>query len=329
MYIVCSLLAPVGAAHSLDGQPPLTVYVYRPDNCGFMLETSGPSMTTPKQFVEISPPRHLISLEIDSRDLLYWNGKQINFDEFTALLSSASRIKPMPYIMISGVGGGSRADYAFIEDYVTKSPFCTTPGVPESVNEVIRPNTANSPTSPPPPAASAPPTKASVQPVPQSPKSGVAANFRAPVSPVRVNSGFFDRNYPPEQSRQHLGVDLAAAVGVQAHAPVSGRVMTNRTNDPNVMQAFLVIRGSDGTEHVLGHIASSLRVGAFVQIGQSVGIVRAWPGCPTCSHVHWGINRKGIGQAAWGDWGWGRAPLTATRAQAAARGWVDPLLGGK
>ena len=150
------------------------------------------------------------------------------------------------------------------------------------------------------------------------------AKYQLPVGPARISSGYFDPNYPPAFNRQHLGVDMLSTVGSPVYAPVSGRVVTNMTSAADVGQAYLVIRGTDGVEHVLGHIASNLSVGASVRAGQQVGTVRSWPGEPGRSHVHWGINRLGVAQAMTGDWGWGRALVTATQAQAAARGWVRP-----
>lgn len=101
-------------------------------------------------------------------------------------------------------------------------------------------------------------------------------------------------------------------------------MVVNHTSVADVEEAYLVIRTASGTEHVLGHIASNLQVGSHVKAGDGVGTIRSWPGQPGRSHVHWGVNRIGVEQAKRGGWGWGRAPETATRAEAAARGWVVP-----
>lgn len=154
--------------------------------------------------------------------------------------------------------------------------------------------------------------------------SAALAGYLLPAGPRPVSSGYFDPNYPPTENRQHLGVDFLAPTGTDVFAPAGGKIVANRTSDPDVMQAYLVIHGDDGNEHVLGHIASSLAVGRSVRAGEKVGTIRAWPGQPGRSHVHWGINRKGIMQAMSPDWGWGRAPVTATKAQAQTRGWVQP-----
>lgn len=107
-------------------------------------------------------------------------------------------------------------------------------------------------------------------------------------------------------------------------APVNGRVVTNETSR-NVDEAYLVIQDSSThEEHVLGHISSNLRPGADVVRGKPVGSVRLWPGN---THLHWGVNRGSIAAVSTsspeGLWGWGRAPVKATEAQAKARGWVN------
>lgn len=153
--------------------------------------------------------------------------------------------------------------------------------------------------------------------------AALAQSMQLPAGPRPVSSGFFDANYPPSQNRQHLGTDFTAPVGTAVFSPVDGTIVTNATNATDVMEAYLVIRSGSGPEHVLGHIASSLRAGAAVRAGQQVGTIRAWPGQPGRSHVHWGINRLGVAQAMRDGWGWGRAPVTATRSQAQAKGWVS------
>lgn len=80
-----------------------------------------------------------------------------------------------------------------------------------------------------------------------------------------------------------------------------------------------MIKGADG-EYVLGHIASNLAKGATVKKQQIVGTVRPWPGN---THVHFGINRKGVAQAIAGQWGWGRAPYAAKIKDATDKGWVN------
>jgi murein DD-endopeptidase MepM/ murein hydrolase activator NlpD len=149
---------------------------------------------------------------------------------------------------------------------------------------------------------------------------GALAQFSGPVMPVVGNRtyGFFDPAYAKSEKRQHLGVDLSAKADTDVRSPVDGSVVTNNTAAADVMQAYLVIKAADG-EHVLGHISSALPRGAIVSRNQVVGKVRVWP---NNSHVHWGINKKGVSQAMTGNWGWGRAPETATAKEAADKGWV-------
>lgn len=145
-----------------------------------------------------------------------------------------------------------------------------------------------------------------------------------PAGPGRISAGYFDRDYLRSENRQHLGIDTLAAAGSRIASPINGEVVTNRTDASDVMQAYLVIRASNGEEHVFGHISSSLNRGDRVRTGDEIGRVRSWPGQSGRSHVHWGVNRNGVAQAMSGSWGWGRAPADATREDAARRGWRNP-----
>jgi Peptidase family M23 len=151
----------------------------------------------------------------------------------------------------------------------------------------------------------------------------LAQTAQLPVGPRPISAGFFDASYPQTEKRQHLGTDFTAPAGTTVFSPISGMIVINRTDATDVMEAYVVIRAQNGVEHVLGHITSPYNVGATVEAGQQIGTIRQWPGQPGRSHVHWGINRLGIMQAMTGGWGWGRAPISATRGQAIARGWID------
>lgn len=145
-----------------------------------------------------------------------------------------------------------------------------------------------------------------------------ASRPAAPIVGTRT-AGFFDSTYESEQGVQHLGVDIAAKENLDVRSPVDGTIVSNNTWNSDVNLAYLVIKSADG-EHVLGHIASTLAAGKAVKRNQVVGKVRPWPGN---SHVHWGINTKGVAQAISGKWGWGRAPRNATVAEAKSKGWVS------
>ena len=150
--------------------------------------------------------------------------------------------------------------------------------------------------------------------------AAVAGSLR-PATPIAGSrsAGFFDGVYAREQGVQHLGIDISAAENSDVRSPIDGTVVLNNTWASDVNSAYLVIKGTEA-EHVLGHIASTLTPGASVRRNQVVGRVRPWPGN---SHVHWGINTKGVLQAIKGRWGWGRAPLNATIRDATDKGWVN------
>ena len=147
----------------------------------------------------------------------------------------------------------------------------------------------------------------------------LAPKWVLPVGRRRLTAGFFDSNYNVAPPRQHLGCDFSVPSGQPVNSPIDAIVVTNKTDHPDVVQAYLVLKSLDGSEHVLGHINSSLAVGSRVKAGAKVGSNRAWPGN---SLLHWGVNNLGIHQAMTGDWGWGRAPAAAQINEAPARGWV-------
>lgn len=151
------------------------------------------------------------------------------------------------------------------------------------------------------------------------------ARPQVPVTTTGIGSEYFDPAYRQSEGRQHLGVDLPAAAGAIVMSPVTGQVVVNQTMRSDIMQAYLVIKETgSGIEHVLGHLTSTLQPGAKIGRGEAVGTVRPWAGN---SHIHWGANSRGVlasmGSSPEGQWGWGRAPASVTRAQAAARGWID------
>jgi len=180
-----------------------------------------------------------------------------------------------------------------------------------------------------------------------SPAMAQLHDWRTPVANYRVGCVYFDPIYRRTENRQHLGIDLPVRIlrdrrgrlqPVNVISPVTGRVTRNWTNR-SVNQAVLIIK-EDTTryEHVLGHITSSLRVGATVRRGQVVGTVTRWitPNGTDNTHVHWGANRftvataertaatrRSISELGGGEWGWGRAPSQSTTRHAFNRGWMD------
>lgn len=137
--------------------------------------------------------------------------------------------------------------------------------------------------------------------------------------------------------RQHLGTDFRARAGETVVTPVSGTVVISMAAASRpAEEAYLVIRdGQTGEEHVLGHVQSSLAVGATVTKGVAVATVRDQGGN---THLHWGFNTKGVasalqyrstclrdGKTQSCAWGWGKAPYEATRSQVVGQGWANVL----
>ncbi len=155
--------------------------------------------------------------------------------------------------------------------------------------------------------------------------------LRRPVAGEGVNSPFFDPAYAAEENRQHLGADLTAPAETPVVSPVAGTVTHNYTSGRSAETAFLILRERDGgRHHVLGHFRSNIPPGVTVTAGQPLGTVLLWMSDDRDrSHLHWGVSTRAISPSVrtvrGGDWGWGRAPASATRAQAEAEGWLDPL----
>lgn len=150
-------------------------------------------------------------------------------------------------------------------------------------------------------------------------------------SKFSVNYGFFDSRYPdPIIRHQHTGLDLNASAGDPVYAPVTGWIVVNNT-DVAVGNARLVFRdNATREEHVLGHISSSLPVCSWIPCrlirkGEKIGTVKTWiVNGKSNAHVHWGVHKYSVSQGSAGaGWNWGQAPLSATRAQAVAKGWID------
>ena len=148
----------------------------------------------------------------------------------------------------------------------------------------------------------------------------------APVGGVdlTLSATYFDLDYPTSWNppAQHLGVDLPAPEGAVVRSPITGTVVINRTDRRESFNKYLIVRDSENEqEHVFGHIDSDLAEIAEVGVGSELGtIVSAGTG----PHLHWGINSGSILDTFSDGWGFGRAPLGATREEAQSRGWLDP-----
>ena len=102
------------------------------------------------------------------------------------------------------------------------------------------------------------------------------------------------------------------------------------------MEAVLIIKYSDGSKGMYGHIDSSLSVGSDVSRGTLLGMVRV-PTERFASHFHYGewqppkdksVQEKRDFETAClypalGSWGWGRAPLGTSVDQVLKCGWID------
>lgn len=168
-----------------------------------------------------------------------------------------------------------------------------------------------------------------------------------PTSSKKINYGFFDAKYNDGENltnrRQHLGLDLKASTSTPIYAPVTGYIIYNNTQGKNVVpfESYIVIKDEvTGFEHVLGHIsATRAACSTFPKCSSatkvSKGVVVGYPRYMVdasgreITHAHWGVNCSTVAGAMGGDWGWGRAPYSATIAQATGpnRRWLNLSLG--
>jgi murein DD-endopeptidase MepM/ murein hydrolase activator NlpD len=153
----------------------------------------------------------------------------------------------------------------------------------------------------------------------------------APVFPAGtindITADFFGSAYAAAQDRQHLGIDVAAPAGSDVVSPVYGEIIFNNTSIADGWGAYVVIEDfNTGWQHIVGHIASDVEVGSTVAVGEVIGSIRT---AGTGPHVHWGVNSDVVGaqgfDSADQQWGWGRAPESASISEATDRGWIDPL----
>jgi murein DD-endopeptidase MepM/ murein hydrolase activator NlpD len=148
-------------------------------------------------------------------------------------------------------------------------------------------------------------------------------------APVPINAphdtGFYDSSYEEQFGKQHLGVDLGAPAGTPVNSPVGGTI---KGYYPDGINSFVVIQQSGtSTQHVLGHITcDTCKPGEQVVAGQPFGAT-VLNNPEEGDHVHWGANYNGIPLTPTAGWGWGDAPATSTPAEAAAKGWFNPLQG--
>lgn len=144
-----------------------------------------------------------------------------------------------------------------------------------------------------------------------------------------VNEGaFFDPKYNNGVSEklwaQHLGTDYKASGGTAVYAISDGIVTWTSASSADPYNAAVIVEQIDGAQIVYGHITSSLKVGDKVKKGNEIGTVRYTDSAyGYYAHLHMGYNSKKGAALPSGKWGWGRAPVSATKEEVIARGWVD------
>lgn len=130
-----------------------------------------------------------------------------------------------------------------------------------------------------------------------------------------VTWGFFAKDYDPGVAN-HLGVDYRIAAGNAIISHINGEITQFGGTGENKYLAIW-----DGKiSHIFGHIEQSKKHGK-IKIGECIGKITHHTGG---DHLHYGmIKQKKINIA--NGWGWGRCPYKATRSDALARGWLDPV----
>ena len=119
--------------------------------------------------------------------------------------------------------------------------------------------------------------------------------LRTPVEFSRITSRFTGNRYHPilKAWRAHKGVDYAAPVGTPVRVTASGRVLTLGWNGGYGKR--IVIRHNATYSTVYAHLSryrSDLRVGSFVEQGQTIGYVGA-TGLASGPHLHYEFQANG------------------------------------
>jgi murein DD-endopeptidase MepM/ murein hydrolase activator NlpD len=122
------------------------------------------------------------------------------------------------------------------------------------------------------------------------------AFLRYPLEFTRITSQFTSSRFHPLLGvrRPHFGVDFAAPMGTPVRAIASGRV--EYAGWKGGSGRHLKIDHGEGVESCYSHlqaIASGVRVGSRVQVGQVIGRVGA-SGLATGPHLHFALWRNGV-----------------------------------
>ena len=188
--------------------------------------------------------------------------------------------------------------------------------------------------------------------------------------PLHVNTSFGAYGPGPAENpdtyiagQLHPAVDLRARTATPVRAPVSGKIvyyhrLRNSSREPRWIDTFIVLRGNDGRDYILGHVDCTVckpteligDQGAYpqedpvrVEADDEVGIIAdldaeakkySYPE-GVGSHLHLGVveghmvDERGILLAEYRGGNWGRLKYTSdpATAQAEARtlAYVDPM----
>ncbi|HEY5682281.1 MAG TPA: peptidoglycan DD-metalloendopeptidase family protein, partial [Sulfuricaulis sp.] len=119
--------------------------------------------------------------------------------------------------------------------------------------------------------------------------------LRTPVEFSRITSRFTNRRYHPvlKTWRVHKGVDYAAPTGTPVRATASGRILAIGWNGGYGKR--IVIRHNATYSTIYAHLSrfrADLRVGSFVDQGQTIGFVGA-TGLANGPHLHYEFQVNG------------------------------------
>lgn len=130
-----------------------------------------------------------------------------------------------------------------------------------------------------------------------------------------VTWAFFAKGY--DRNKNHLGADYRIGKGEELCCHFDGEVIYVGGQTPDTYATIW-----DGLFlHVFGHLKFSAKIGP-IKKGQLIGLIIDYP---TGVHLHYGMNMNRY--LPLGDgWGWGKCPISKTRTDEAAKGWVDPVL---
>jgi len=139
---------------------------------------------------------------------------------------------------------------------------------------------------------------------------------------------FMDPNYNvgvrlKSEWREHVGVDIPAAIGTKVYAIADGYDVTSEGSDINLRVEAIHQIGGKTLRVIYGHIKKS-SVGSTIKRGQEIGTIVA---SPLGAHIHFGVfEGKSYSQWVSGkEWGWGRVPLGTSATSVERFGWRDPV----